>query len=189
MSTRLKLAVAVMVVGGAVVAAVLVARGEASRDHATLSNAGGPAIGIRGLRLKAAPIREGHVLAVRHGRTFYRLNTVSGDPCFGVGFADDAGSPGSVDCPRGGFPSGGSPVLDFSVYEGTRHDVKELSLFRIEGFAADGVAAVQFFRPNGAVALTVPVSGNVYSAASVPKGPIAGFAALDKDGKRVWRSP
>jgi len=104
MSTRLKLAVAVMVVGGAVVAAVLVARGDASRDHATLSNAGGPAIGIRGLRLKAAPIREGHVLAVRHGRTFYRLNTVSGDPCFGVGFAGDAGSPGSVDCPRGGFP-------------------------------------------------------------------------------------
>ena len=45
MSTRLKVAVAVMVIGGAVVAGVLVARGDASRDHATLSNTGGPAIG------------------------------------------------------------------------------------------------------------------------------------------------
>jgi hypothetical protein len=188
-NTRLKLAVAVMVVGGAVVAGLLVTRGDASRDRATLSNTGGPAIGIRGLRMKAATIRRGHVLAVRHGRTFYRLSTVGGDPCFGVGFANDVGSPGSVDCPRGGFPSGGSPVLDFSVYEGTRHDVRELSLFRIEGFAADGVAAVEFFRPNGSIALTVPVSGNVYTAARVPKGPISGFAALDKDGKRVWRSP
>jgi hypothetical protein len=189
MSTRLKLAVAVMVVGGAVIAGILVTRGDASGDRTTLSNAGGPAIAIRGLRLKAAPIRSGHVLAVRRGRVFYRLSTLTGDPCFGVGFASDAGSPGSVDCPRGGFPSGGSPVLDFSVYEGTRHEVRELSLFRIEGFAADGVAAVQFFRPNGAIALTVPVSGNVYSAAGVPKGPISGFAAVDKDGKRVWRSP
>lgn len=188
MSTRLKLAVAVLVVGGAVIAGVLVTRGNASRDRATLSNTGGPAIAIRGLRLKAATIRRGHVLAVRHGRAFYRLRTLSGSPCFGVGFASDAGSPGSVDCPRGGFPSGGSPVLDLSVYEGTRHDVRELSLFRIEGFAADGVAAVQFFRPNGAIALTVPVSGNVYSAATVPKGAISGFAALDKDGKRVWSS-
>ena len=67
--------------------------------------------------------------------------------------------------------------------------MKEFSLFRVEGFAADGVAAVQFFRPNGDVVLSVPVSGNVYSAESVPKGPIAGFAAVDKQGKRVWRSP
>jgi hypothetical protein len=80
-------------------------------------------------------------------------------------------------------------VLDFSVYEGARHDLKEFSLFRVEGFAADGVAAVQFFRPNGQVALTVPVSGNVYSAPNVPKGPIAGYAGVDNSGKRIWRSP
>jgi len=189
MNTRLKVAFALLVVTGATLAVVLVTRGNASRDTASLSNHGGPPIAIRGLRMKLATIRTGNVLARRHGRVFYRLSTVSGDPCFGVGFATDVGSPGSVICQRGGFPSGGNPVLDLSVYEGTRHDVKEFSLFRIEGFAADGVAAVEFFRPNGAVALTVPVAGNVYSAASVPKGPIAGFAAVDKQGKRVWRSP
>src|SRR5262249_8661604 len=157
-------------------------------DTASVSKHGGPAIAIRGLRMKLATIRRGHVLALRHDRVFYRLTTVSGEPCFGVGFAADVGSPGSVVCQRG-FPGGGNPVLDFSVYESTRHDVKEFSLFRVEGFAADGVAAVQFLRPNGEVALTVRVSRNVYSAASVPKGPIAGYVALDTEGKRVWRSP
>jgi hypothetical protein len=189
MSAVLKLAAAVIVVAGAVIGGVLVTRGDASRDSARLSNRGGPTIAIRGLRMKLAPIRTGNVLAVRHGRALYRLELATGAPCFGVGPAGDVGNPGSVICPRGGFPSSSDPVLDFSVYESTRHDVKDFSLFRVEGFAADGVAAVQFFRPNGEVVLTVPVSGNVYSAASVPKGPIAGFAALDKEGKRMWRSP
>ena len=189
MSAMLKLAVAVIVAAGAAVGGVLVTRGDASRDSARLSNRGGPTIAIRGLRMKLAPIRTGNVLAIRHGRALYRLELATGAPCFGVGPASDVGSPGSVICPRGGFPGSGDPVLDFSVYESTRHEVKDFSLFRVEGFAADGVAAVQFFRPNGDVALTVPVSGNVYSAADVPKGPIAGFAALDKEGKRIWRSP
>jgi hypothetical protein len=188
MSTRLKIALALLVVAAATVASVLVTRGNASRDRASLSNRGGPTIAIHGLRMKLATIRNGNVLATRHDRVFYRLTTVNGDPCFGVGFATDVGTPGSVVCQRG-FPSGGSPVLDFSVYEGTHHDLKEFSLFRVEGFAADGVAAVEFYRPNGTVALTVPVSGNVYAATNVPKGPIAGFAALDREGKRVWRSP
>jgi len=189
MNARRKLVLAAVLAATALAAAVLVTRGDASRDGATLSNRGGPAVAVRGLRMKLAPIRSGHVLAVRYGRALYRLEPANGAPCFGIGPASDIGTPGSVVCPRGGFPSGGNPVLDFSVYEGTRHDLRELSLFRIEGFAADGVAAVEFFRPNGDVALRVPVSGNVYAAATVPKGPIAGLAAVDKDGKRVWRSP
>jgi hypothetical protein len=189
MSARLKLTVVLALVGAAAVAGVLVTRGGASGDAARMSNRGGPAIAIRGLRMKLAPIRTGNLLAVRHRRALYRLQLPNGAPCFGVGRASDIGAPGSVVCPRGGFPTAGDPLLDFSVYEGTRHDFRELSLYRVEGFAADGVAAVQFFRPNGDVALTVPVSGNVYSAGSVPQGPIAGFAAVDKDGKRLWRSP
>jgi hypothetical protein len=189
MSGRLKLTVALTLTGAAAVAVVLVTGGGASRDAARMSNRGGPEIGIRGLRMKLAPIKTGNLLAVRHGRALYRLQLANGAPCFGAGRASDIGAPGSVVCPRGGFPSGGDPLLDFSVYEGMRHDFRELSLYRVEGFAADGVAAVQFFRPNGDVALTVPVSGNVYSAGSVPEGPVAGFAAVDKDGKRLWHSP
>lgn len=188
MSGRMKVALALLVVSAAAVAGVLVTRGDASRDTAAVSNQGGPRIAIRGLRMKLATIRTGRVLATRNGRVFYGLRTASGDPCFGVGSATDVGAPGSVVCRRG-FPSNGDPVLDLSVYEGTRHDAREFSLFRVEGFAADGVAAIQFFRPNGDVAMTVPVSRNVYSAPSIPRGPIAGFAAVDKDGKQVWRSP
>jgi len=189
MKTRAKITLVLLVVVGAVVAAVVVTRGDASRDRAALSNRGGPAIAIRGLRMKSATVRSGHVLATRNNRVFYRLTTVNGQPCYGVGPAADIGSPGSAVCQKGGFPSGSNPVLDFSVYEGTRHDAKEFALYRVEGFAADGVAAVQFLRPNGDVALSVPVSGNVYSAAGVPKGPIAGYTAVDRLGKRVWRSP
>jgi hypothetical protein len=189
MSAKLKLALAVVLIGAAVTGGILVTRGSATGDMSALSNRGGPTIAIRGLHTKLAPIHAGNVLAVRHGRALYRLHFADGSPCFGVGPAKDLGAPGSVVCPRGDFPGGGNPVLDFSIYEGTRHEFREFSLFRIEGFAADGVAAVEFFRPNGDVALRVPVSSNVYSAATVPQGPIAGFAAVDKGGKRLWRSP
>jgi hypothetical protein len=189
MNAKAKLVVVGVLVGTAV-AGMLVTRGDASQAGAKLSNRGAHAIAIRGLTMKTATIRTGNVLAIRNGRALYRLNVVGGGTCFGAGPAGDIGSPGSVTCPRGGFPrTGGEPLLDFSVYEGTRHDLRELALYRAEGFAADGVAAVEFLRPNGDVALRVPVSGNVYSATSVPKGPIAGLAAVDKDGKRLWHSP
>jgi hypothetical protein len=189
MNKTLKLTLAGILVGAAVAAGALVTQGGASRDDAALSNRGRPTMAIRGLQINSARITSGNVLAVRRSRALYRLNRANGEPCYGVGPANELGSPASVICPRGGFPRPGNPVLDFSVYEGTRHDLRELSLYRVEGFAADGVAAVEFFRPNGAVALTVPVAGNVYATASVPSGPVAGMAALDKSGKRVWRSP
>jgi hypothetical protein len=189
MSRTLKLTLVAVFVGAAVAATALVTRGGASRDVATLSNQGRPTMPIRGLRMESARITSGNVLGVRGTRALYRLDRANGEPCFGVGPASDLGTPGSVVCPRGGFPTAGNPVLDLSVYEGTRHELRELSLFRVEGFAADGVAAIQFFRPNGAVALTVPVTGNVYATAAVPTGPVAGLAALDKAGKRMWRSP
>lgn len=189
MNRKLKLAFAVAVVAAAAVAAVAVTRGDASRDTATLSNHGRRAIAIRGLNYGVAPIRTGHLLAIRSGHAFYRLDRTNDDPCYAVGTASDIGTPGSVVCPRGGFPASGNPVLDLSVYEGTRRDVREFGLYKVAGLAADGVASVQFFRPNGAVALTVPVSANVYAATDVPKGPVAGLAAVDKSGKRLWRSP
>jgi hypothetical protein len=177
---KLMLSLAILIAAG--VAVFAVTRGDASRDTASLSNRGGQAIAIRGFR-------SGAVLGIRNGAALYRIDRGHGGPCFAVGTASDLGVPGSVVCPQGGFPSAGNPVLDLSVYEGTRHDAREFSLYRVAGFAADGVAAVEFLRPNGTAALTVPVSGNVYATSDVPKGPIAGFAALDKDRKEVWRSP
>jgi len=189
MNRKLTLTLAGLLFGAAVIGGTLVTQLGASRDDAALSNRGMPGMAIHGLRMKSARITTGNVLAVRQGRALYRLNRVGAESCFGVGPANELGTPGSVVCPRGGFPRAGEPVLDFSVYEGTRHDLREFSLVRVEGIAADGVAAVEFFRPNGQIALSVPVVDNIYSTSSVPAGPIAGLAAVDKAGKRLWRSP
>jgi hypothetical protein len=183
----------IVVVGAVVVAAVtataIATRGGASSDSTTLSNTGVRRVDIRRVVIRSVPIRSGSLLGVRAKRAFYRLDRPSAGPCFGAGPASDIGNVGSITCPRGGFPRAGDPVLDFSVYESTRHDMRNFSLFRIEGFAADGVAAVEFLRPNGTVAVKVPVSANVYATTEVPDGAIAGFAAVDEAGKRVGRSP
>jgi hypothetical protein len=133
-------------------------------------------------------IDEASLLAVRRGRAYYLLQTQNG-PCGAVGQPDKPDVLGAAQCPQGHFPTAEHPVLDLSVYESATHELGTVSLYRAEGITADGVAAVQFLRPDGSTALTVPVSGNVYATTSVPDGPIAGVAALDKGGKRVWRSP
>jgi hypothetical protein len=189
MSARLKLTSAAAILAVAITAAVVATRGDASRDGAAFSNHGMATVAVPNLSSRWVRITEARLLARRNGRALYRLTRANGVPCFGVGPADDVGHITAADCPRGGFPTSGSPMLDFSIYEGTRHDAREFSLYRAEGFAADGVAAVEFFRPDGTVVLRVPVKDNVYESSAVPKGPIAGAYAVDKDGKRLARSP
>jgi len=183
-----------LLVGGVLVAAFTLAaafalRTEASRDGTRISNAGRSVSVLRGLVVRNADIRAGHLLATRNGRALYRLERAQAAPCFGTGPASDLGTVDAVTCTRAAFPTAAHPLLDFSVYEGTRHDVRELSLYRAEGIAADGIGAVEFLRPNGKVAVRVPVAANVYATSAVPTGPVAGVAALDRAGKRVWRSP
>jgi hypothetical protein len=189
MTTSPKLIIAGAVIAAAATATVLATQGGASSDATKLSNTGRQQVEVRRVVIRSVPIRHGSLLAVRASRALYRLDRKDAEPCFGVGPANDVGNVGAITCPRGGFPRAGEPVLDFSVYESTRHDVRDLSLFRIEGFAADGVAAVEFLRPNGSVAVKVPVAGNVYATTAVPEGPIAGFAAVDKAGKRMGQLP
>jgi len=133
-------------------------------------------------------IDEASLLAVRSGRAYYLLQTQNG-PCGAVGRPDLPDTLAAAQCPQGHFPTAEHPVLDLSVYESATHDLGTVSLYRAEGITADGVSAVQFLRPDGTIAVTVPVSGNVYATTSVPTGPIAGVAALDRSGRRVWRSP
>ena len=188
MTPSRKLGLAGLVAAAATVAAGFALRTEAAGERTGLSNSGRSVTALRGLPVRTAQIRGGKLLATRSGRALYRLDRAQASPCYGVGPVTDLGNVDSATCPRG-FPTAVHPVLDFSVYEGTRRDVRELALFRVEGIAADGVAAVEFLRPNGKVALTVPVASNVYATSAVPQGPIAGFAAVDKAGKRLWRSP
>jgi hypothetical protein len=129
-----------------------------------------------------------YLLAKRADRAYYRI-TGSHGTCFGAGPGEKVGFITGEECPAGSFPTRGRPVLDYSVYEAMSHDRSDgLSLYRAEGFAADGVASVAFLRPNGEVALRIPVRGNVFSAAAPPRGPVAVLVAYDSTGEEVWRS-
>jgi hypothetical protein len=172
------------------VGAVVVARPHASERAALsrLSNQGHHVHVQRADVWRRFGVRDVSLLAVRGARALYLLESRDG-PCVGGGPADKPGDLGSVECPIGPFPTSQRPVLDLSVYEGTSRDSRDLTLYRIEGVAADGVASVGFLRPNGSVALRVPVTANVYAASVVPGGPVAGIAAYDAAGKELWRSP
>jgi hypothetical protein len=190
MSRRRKLILVGVLVVAASAAATIATRTVASQKGALarLSNEGRHVAVQRGPIVGAVRVQHSALLAVRGGRAFYRLETAKG-PCVGSGPSADIGEIGAVECPDGPFPTAQRPVLDLSIYESTNHERHEVSLFRIEGVAADGVAEIAFLRPNGRVAVTVPVRGNVFAATSVPGGPIAGLAALGTDGAEVWRSP
>lgn len=179
-------AVTVLAVLAAVVAAT---RGGASERGALsrLSNEGRSVALFDGPTWRGAGVGHVALLAVRGERALYRLEANAG-PCVGAGPADTPGKLGSVDCPRGPFPTADLPVVDLSVYEATSHENHEVSLYRVEGVAADGVATIAFLRPNGTVALKVPVRANVYEASSVPPGPVATVVAYDAAGKELWRS-
>jgi hypothetical protein len=190
MSSTRKLMLVGLVLAAAAAAAAIATRTDASPKGALarLSNEGRHVSIKSGTIDSAVHIQHSALLAVRGSRAFYRLDTAKG-LCIGSGPAADVGEIGAVECPQGPFPTAERPVLDLSVYESTNHERHEVSLYRVEGVAADGVAAIVFLRPNGRVAVTVPVRGNVFSAASVPPGPIAGIAAIGTDGGEVWRSP
>lgn len=168
---------------------ILAARPHAS-DRAALSRISN---GGRQVRLRRADVwrrlgvHDVSLLAVRGSRALYLLQS-SGGPCVGGGPSDKPGDLGSVECPRGPFPTSQRPVLDLSVYEGTSRSNRDLSLYRVEGVAADGVASIGFLRPNGSVALNVPVKANVFAERVVPGGPISGIVAYDASGKELWRS-
>jgi hypothetical protein len=181
---------AVTLLVAAAAGAILATRPNAS-ERAALSRISNRGHDVRVRRSDAwrrFGLRDVSLLATRGGRALYLLES-SGGPCIGGGPASDPGNLGTVDCPRGPFPTSRRPVLDLSVYEGTSHDRREVTLYRAEGVTADGVASIVFLRPNGSVALRLPVTANVYEATAVPGGSIAGLVAYDASGNEVWRSP
>ena len=183
----LLLGAAVLIAVCAVVPLASWAEASQQRPLSRLSNSGRTVAPAQNAFARRAAVHHVSLLALRGGRAYYKVD--ANGTCFGAGPAADVGQLGSVDCPRGPFPTADRPVLDFSVYEVTDRGSRDFSLFRAEGFAADGVSAVAFLRPNGKVAFTVPVHANVFATTSVPRGLIKGLAALDGSGKEVWRSP
>jgi hypothetical protein len=107
----------------------------------------------------------------RGGEAFYRIATSSGTDCF----ASSSGSTptasvssfDAVGCPQpalnpDSFPSAALPLLDMSMAVRSAADPDHPTLKKVEGFAADGVAAVGVMRSNGEIAARIPVDHNVY---------------------------
>jgi hypothetical protein len=189
--TRGRLIPVAVVTAVAAAVAVAVATRSGASEHGVLSRLSNEG---RSVKLRHDPLAQQvgvqvlALLAVRGNRAVYRLETRRGT-CIGSGPASDVGQIGAVDCPDGPFPTAERPVLDLSVYESTSRSRREVSLYRAEGVVADGVATIAFLRPNGSVALKVPVSRNVFESSARPEGQIARIAAFDSDGKELWRSP
>jgi hypothetical protein len=189
MSRRLALTLAAVTMLAVIAAVVAATRGGASERGvlSRLSNEGRQVALVNDTVWRRGGIAHVSLLAVRGTRALYRLESKSG-PCVGAGPADTPGKLGSIDCPRGPFPTAAMPVVDLSVYEATSHESRDVSLYRAEGVAADGVATIAFLRPNGTVALKVPVQANVYEAGAIPPGLVATVVAYDAAGKELWRS-
>jgi hypothetical protein len=187
MSKRMLLALVLLCglgASAAVVVAVRAAHGSSRAGLFRVSNHGERIPAGRAARqaFRAESVR---LLALRDGRAFYELDTADGR-CFAVGSASNLGDPGGEVCPRGApFPSGLRPTLDFSIYEGQTSNRDEMRLFRIEGFAADGVAAVGVMNRAGHLAWRVPVASNVYELGRVPPGLTGAIVALDAGGSVI----
>ena len=141
-------------------------------------------------RLGATRIRE---IAERGGRSYYVVDKADGGRCFAVGYAASSDRLGQISCPQSpAFPSPSRPILDLAVYHGAPGTTLPLEgspccLWRLEGFAADGVASVGVETSDGRVVATTDVVDNVYLRTDdLPSEPVRAIVAFDSGGARLY---
>lgn len=127
-------------------------------------------------------------LAERSGVIFYVVRGEDQRRCFGYSAGPDVQSETftALQCPREPpFPSPRRPVLDLSPLMG-REGSADVSIPKIIGFAADGVAEVGIVDQQGRRHMT-SVESNVYFAENLGDVRAATQIALDAHGDVVWR--
>jgi len=153
---------------------VSLASGEAQVDADALAKLGRP---------------DGNVmlLATRGNRAYYRIDAVDRPTCYGVGSSAELGVLGQVRCGTD-FPSETTPVLAFNVFHGrtTATGSADVTIYRSEGIAADGVGVVSFVNASGERIVSASVSNNVFSFSGIPSTPRA-LIALDDHGHILYR--
>lgn len=131
-------------------------------------------------RFSASSLRQ---IAERDGHTFFVARRREGGLCVSVGVTGSARVLGSIVCSPD-FPSPRMPILDRSTVRGSPQLPASI---RLEGFAADGVAAVGILTTSDTVEAQTAVQSNVYSRGEeVPMKEVAGIVALDRDGDRLY---
>jgi hypothetical protein len=116
-----------------------------------------------------------------HGRSFYAVSLSDGRRCVASGPAASTSYRfGFVKCSAAG--ASGGALADLSIY--SFRPTGDVHLVRLEGLAANGIAAVEVVGRGGSLGRT-PVVGNKFAAAVAPSAPVVALAALDAAGKRV----
>ena len=134
------------------------------------------------------PAAEVRLLGEHGPRAFYRV----GSDCFGTGATSvNEYRLDAVVCTPA-FPSKARPLLDMTVFKGSGEPYKRptaLSIWKSEGFAADGVASVGFKNSVGEIVGKTQVIGNTYSHSSIPAETLDALVALDSSGEVVASVP
>lgn len=186
MSYRVSI-VALLTIAVAIGGALVSPRGsDAESSLSTLSNKGKTAssLGSDASQLQRARTNgQVALLGQRGDRAYYRI----GGGCYSVGPANAMTNRfGSVACVPN-FPTPDRPVLPFIVMHGEPD--RGLSVFRSEGFAADGVASVAFQTASGEYVGKVAVRDNIFRHATIPDGNLVAFVAFGVSGVVVEKYP
>lgn len=160
----------------------------AADDLSTLSTRGTPVrLTHREARmLRPIVIEKAWRLTVRRGIAFYRLEATDGKQCWATGLGRSVARLGSLGCGQARFPSAKEPVLDFSSFGQNRGD-PQMQMYRLAGFAADGVAEIRLLGHRDAVFARVKVERNAYVLLRPPKG-VEAMVALSADGDVLERN-
>jgi hypothetical protein len=177
-------ATATLLTSASVFAVTRGAHGSSGTELFDFSTRGKP-VALAWSSARAFHVSSATVVALREGRAFYRLVTADG-VCYATGPAAEVGMIGGEECPPAGtFPSAARPLLDLSVYEADQHTGHTVHAFRIEGFAADGVATVALRSPSGRESVRVPVSQNVFALHAGSATTVGSVVARDSGGQEV----
>jgi hypothetical protein len=130
------------------------------------------------------------LIAERRGLRFYRLPRADGSSCWAAGeLRGGIWQIVELVCEKGfqRFPDAKRPVVNVSRFE-ISIEAPHLHYTSLAGFAADGVTRIAVVDTNNGLVPVADVLNNVYYSKELPKDGVNGLAALDEDGKVVWRS-
>jgi hypothetical protein len=191
---RMRLGVAVLTCVLAIVAITpALAVSERVRELFGFSNSGTP-VPLSALELDQVSSLERvgfsdgvRKLGERAGTAFYVGRSRSGGLCFATGPATAPKPAFGVLACQGGqgvFPSQERPIADFSPLRG-HEGSNAVFVWKLVGFAADGVAVVAVRDASGALH-SAPVADNVYASDELPAVPANAIVALAADGRVLY---
>jgi hypothetical protein len=145
---------------------------------------------LSALQTTGFPTNAIHLLGKRDDISFYISRQPNGGTCFAIGLTPGAATTriDALSCGSqlGSFPSSTDPIADFSASTSAADGSNQVT--RMAGFAADPITSIALLDAANNTLYTTPVVDNIYYAASgLPAASAASIAALDSQGRIVYR--